>query len=435
MSRQRLSLPRFVFRRDDRSRVVLGALGAAASVLVMAVLPASAAPGPRSAAGPAAGAPVARAVATLPVWGYVLPIDTHSSSYPAITGVSCSSPSFCAAVDNAGNALLFKGRTWSRPVNIDTNTYGFTSVSCANSKFCVAMDADGYRSTWNGSHWRAPTLTDPESVPSDPSVSCPTVSFCAVVDQFGKGALWNGTKWTTTTVAGGGDEQSVSCVSSSFCVAGDLSGVVYTWNGKKWSGPSNVDPGAAITAVSCVRGPFCVAAGANAETFNGSKWTPHGPIAPVDLESAACVTSRFCIVGDDVGDAYVWNGGRFSNQGMIDPDASISALSCRSTWFCAAVDSNGHGLFWARPPLITTFKLPEATRSDRYVARLTEEGGQVGPYVWHRIAGSLPNGLALSVSGDISGTPKRAGTFRFVIRVTDPLGQHFQRHFAIKVER
>ena len=51
MSRQRLSLPRFGFRRDGRSSVVIGALGAAAWVLVIVVLPVSAAPGLQSAAG------------------------------------------------------------------------------------------------------------------------------------------------------------------------------------------------------------------------------------------------------------------------------------------------------------------------------------------------------------------------------------------------
>ena len=402
----------------------------------MAVLPASAAPGLRSAAGPAAGAPVATAVATLPVWGYTLPIDAHSSSYPGHhRGVVHQPELLCSRRQRWEHAAVQRAYLVTAGEHRHEHVRLHIGLLC-DLEILVAMDADGYRSTWNGSHWRAPTLTDPESVPSDPSVSCPTVSFCAVVDQFGKGALWNGTKWTTTTVAGGGDEQSVSCVSSSFCVAGDLSGVVYTWNGKKWSGPSNVDPGAAITAVSCVRGPFCVAAGANAETFNGSKWTPHGPIAPVDLESAACVTSRFCIVGDDVGDAYVWNGGRFSNQGMIDPDASISRALVPLD-----VVLRG-GLFQPPWPVLgssTAHHHVQVAGGDEVgpIRRQAHRGGRPGRTV--RLAPDCGQPAERARPVGVAGTSpvrrRRRARSRFVIRVTDPLGQHFQRHFAIKVER
>ena len=297
----------------------------------------------------------------------------------------------------------------------------------------MAVDADGFESTWKGSHWSVPRSIDTVESTPELSVSCPTVSFCAVVDQYGSGDFWNGKRWTTMTVAAGGDEQAVSCVSSSFCVAGDLSGAVYTWNGEKWSGPRNIDPGGTITALSCVKGPFCVAVGAAAETLKGSTWTTHGQISPVDLESAACASSQFCVVGDYVGNGFEWAGGRWSRQGTIDPEATISGISCASRLFCAGVDSNGNGLFWARPPLITTFKLPAATKSDHYTAVLSTEGGATGPYAWHQVGGGLPRGLRLSVGGEISGAPRTAGMFRFVVRVVDPLGQHAQEHLEIKV--
>ena len=346
MSRQ-LSSTRGSERRPvARLGAVLGAVGALAALLAIGVQPASAASSARQAGAPAAKE-VAHQVATLPAWGYVLPIDRYHGTFPAISSVSCPSQRFCAAVDNAGNVLIFKGRTWSRPANVDIDTYGFTSVSCATPKFCVAVDAQGFESTWKGSHWSAPRSIDTVESTPELSVSCPTVSFCAVVDQYGSGDFWNGKRWTTMTVAAGGDEQAVSCVSSSFCVAGDLSGAVYTWNGEKWSGPRNIDPGGTITALSCVKGPFCVAVGAAAETLKGSTWTAHGQISPVDLESAACASSQFCVVGDYVGNGFEWAGGRWSRQGTIDPEATISGISCASRLFCAGVDSNGNGLFWA----------------------------------------------------------------------------------------
>jgi len=424
-----------VTRRSGRQPVarfstVAGAVGAVAALLLVGASAASGTSGLREATPPRARP---AAVATLPNWGYVLPIDRPSGSVPAIASVSCPTESFCAAVDNSGNVLVFKGRTWSRPANLDVDTYGFTSVSCATRKFCVAVDADGFESTWNGARWSVTRSIDTAESTPERSVSCPTVSFCAVVDQYGSGDFWNGKKWTKMTVAVGGDEQAVSCVSSSFCVAGDIGGAVYTWNGSKWSKRRDIDPGGTITSVSCVKGPFCVAAGSDAETLKGSTWTAHGPISKVDLESAACASPQFCVVGDYVGDTYVWAGGRWSLQGTIDPDATISGLSCPSKLFCSAVDSNGNGLFWARPPLITTLKLPDATKSQRYVTEFSTEGGATGPCAWHRVAGGLPRGLTLSVDGEISGTPKAAGTFHFFVRVSDPLGQHSQRRFEIEV--
>ncbi len=41
------------------------------------------------------------------------------------------------------------------------------------------------------------------------------------------------------------------------------------------------------------------------------------------------------------------------------------------------------------------------------------------PYQWTLVSGALPPGLGLSINGVISGTPTTAGTYNFVVRVTD----------------
>ncbi|PYT73091.1 MAG: hypothetical protein DMG39_07770, partial [Acidobacteria bacterium] len=53
---------------------------------------------------------------------------------------------------------------------------------------------------------------------------------------------------------------------------------------------------------------------------------------------------------------------------------------------------------------VTTTQLPGATWSGAYNAPLAASGGTT-PYAWSLASGSLPNGLSLSSSGAISGTP------------------------------
>lgn len=46
--------------------------------------------------------------------------------------------------------------------------------------------------------------------------------------------------------------------------------------------------------------------------------------------------------------------------------------------------------------------------------------GGISPYTWTLRSGQLPPGLSLQASpGRIMGTPTTAGTFTFVVRVTD----------------
>ena len=78
---------------------------------------------------------------------------------------------------------------------------------------------------------------------------------------------------------------------------------------------------------------------------------------------------------------------------------------------------------------VTTPTLPSAQVSLEYSATLTAAGG-AGPYRWAVTAGSLPQGLALSSAGLLSGTVTAAtasggdavGTWPFTVTATDPGG-------------
>lgn len=70
--------------------------------------------------------------------------------------------------------------------------------------------------------------------------------------------------------------------------------------------------------------------------------------------------------------------------------------------------------------ILTECPLPDAARGEAYSVRLEAIGGEVPPYHWAIINGSLPPGLNLnSDAGTISGTPTGTGTYSFRLRVCD----------------
>ncbi|MBI2376917.1 MAG: putative Ig domain-containing protein [Deltaproteobacteria bacterium] len=81
---------------------------------------------------------------------------------------------------------------------------------------------------------------------------------------------------------------------------------------------------------------------------------------------------------------------------------------------------------------ISTTELDPATVGVAYSVGFTAIRG-VTPYAWAVVYGSLPAGLALASTGELSGTPTGAGAFAFAIRVTDEAGRADLRPFSIIV--
>jgi len=71
-----------------------------------------------------------------------------------------------------------------------------------------------------------------------------------------------------------------------------------------------------------------------------------------------------------------------------------------------------------QPPTVTNSSLPGGTAGTAYSATLTASGG-APPYTWQISSGSLPAGLSVVSSGQISGTPTTAGTSTFTAQVKD----------------
>ena len=85
------------------------------------------------------------------------------------------------------------------------------------------------------------------------------------------------------------------------------------------------------------------------------------------------------------------------------------------------------------PLRITTgSSLPGGTSADSYSTTLKAAGGKPS-YHWSVQSGSLPDGLSLSSSGVLSGTPVGTGTFNFRGRVTDRDGDSETKSFSLNI--
>jgi len=214
-----------------------------------------------------------------------------SSSAGEPGSVSCPTVSFCMAVDaRDSSAFLFNGSTWSSAPRINDpvsdTQMGMASVSCSSPSFCAAVDNGSNAFTFNGTSWSPATAIDPGNELS--TVSCPSASFCAAVGYGPNVLTFNGSAWSAPVNAdpngltmgeGGIFWPVVSCPASDFCAAVDgAGGNVVTFDGSTWTAPVTVDSKAAKS----VSGPVLMF-----------------------LMSVSCRSATFCVAGDSTGDVFV----------------------------------------------------------------------------------------------------------------------------------
>ena len=77
--------------------------------------------------------------------------------------------------------------------------------------------------------------------------------------------------------------------------------------------------------------------------------------------------------------------------------------------------------------------LPGGVAGSGYNQTLTASGGS-GPYSFAIASGQVPPGVSLGSGGSLSGTPTKAGTFSFVVRVTGSGGATGSRTFTLKID-
>jgi hypothetical protein len=242
--------------------------------------------------------------------------------------VSCPSASFCAAVDNKGNALTYNGSSWSAPANIDSTPYpnSLWSVSCASSSFCAAVGGNGTALTYDGSSWGA--LANIDGTYPLTSVSCPSASFCAAVDNNGNALTYNGSSWSAPASIdafpfpllnnGAAYFSPVSCPSASFCAAVDYYGHAVTYDGSSWSAPIRIV--LAFSSVSCPS-TFCAAV-----DYEGNALT-YSPPPPANVSSPT--VSGSAVQGQTLSEAPgKWTGAATSFSYQWVEDCNGAGSNC-----------------------------------------------------------------------------------------------------------
>jgi hypothetical protein len=84
--------------------------------------------------------------------------------------------------------------------------------------------------------------------------------------------------------------------------------------------------------------------------------------------------------------------------------------------------------------IATAAALPQGVAFTPYSAALSATGG-LPPYTWSISGGALPNGLTLSTTGAISGTPTVSGDFTFTAQVADGGGGQASRGFTVSIQK
>jgi hypothetical protein len=128
----------------------------------------------------------------------------------------------------------------------------------------------------------------------------------------------------------------------------------------------------------------------------------------------------------------------FLNSNQISATVPAALLAAAGQFPISVVNTNGVGsgtvLFTVTGPAITitTAALPSAAIQTSYSQSLTASGG-TAPYTWAAV-NTLPPGLTLTQTGQLTGSPTSAGSFSFTVRVTDAGQQTATKLLSLNVQ-
>ena len=326
---------------------------------------------PNAASSPATASrllPSSGAVSASLSWSAPLLVDSFAGG---LSAVSCASASFCAAVGatgpgRVGVAVMWNGRSWSRPVAIH---HGEVShVSCPTAVFCLAGTPDGTALEWDGRSWSqtAERIRWPNPNDGITGVSCASARFCVAPDEDGDMRVWNGASWSVEFKE---SAHSISCPTSSFCMGVDFNGRAIRWNGRTFTPPQTIDRGEDLAAVSCPSTAFCLAlaSGDTWLTWDGRRWSapqrigtvsPEPPSSNSPINRVSCPTTTLCVAVFSDATEIEWNGTSWTAPQSIDhhlanavgdaatsrnghPAIGLQSVSCPTSTFCVAVGTDG----------------------------------------------------------------------------------------------
>jgi hypothetical protein len=137
-------------------------------------------------------------------------------------GISCTSRSFCLAITTPANNgpngyAVYSHHTWTHLTKLPTLNGSFLmSVSCVSPQFCVATDDAGGAYIYAHGHWK--TGVHIGTVDDSPIVSCTASFFCVAVSHGWADALSNGHWSGHTRIAKETELEAVSCTAGRFCL-------------------------------------------------------------------------------------------------------------------------------------------------------------------------------------------------------------------------
>jgi hypothetical protein len=144
----------------------------------------------------------------------------HKVSNVAVGALSCAPRSTsCLAVDDQGDSVVVHRNSVSPPQDTGDSSGFFRAVSCSSASFCAAVDGRGRTLEWSHGTWTPPAVNSGGSLEA---LSCTSATFCAAVGGV-RAATYNGSRWTAArrVVPGRLSLRAISCVGHTFCVAVD----------------------------------------------------------------------------------------------------------------------------------------------------------------------------------------------------------------------
>jgi large repetitive protein len=163
------------------------------------------------------------------------------------------------------------------------------------------------------------------------------------------------------------------------------------------------------------------------------------PLTTAKAEVGMPFTSQQTATGGS--GAFTWSGSnlpaglRLANDGTISGTPSLAgrfAIKLTVTDSESRSKSVSVTLVVKQKLAFKTLKLKSGAAGTAYRLRILMSGG-VGPFTW-RLTGKAPKGFKLSKTGQLIGTPTKAGNYRFTVTVTDALGAVAKKTLTLSVK-
>ncbi|WP_270730374.1 putative Ig domain-containing protein [Shimia sp. Alg240-R146] len=170
-------------------------------------------------------------------------------------------------------------------------------------------------------------------------------------------------------------------------------------------------------------------------------------ISPADLpvgEFGASYSQLLSASGGDGAYTFSVESGALPEGVTLSAAGNLSGIPLQTGTFyfdvavTDTIGSTGSRGYALRINAITTLdiappSLPNGAFGSAYAQKLAVTGGD-GNYLFSVSGGTLPQGISLTSSGELSGTPAAVGTFNFTIDVVDGEGNTGTRSYSLQIE-